>query len=125
MKVEVYRNLHKKCYSVRDCKTGRVILHKDVLMLENVKYVVRQAGRERVLKENRKNVHAFVRGKLIDELPAWYYENNGHWDFGSATYNPYKYKSFVDNFTGKPVYESNLAILFPCDFNKGSIKWYN
>ena len=27
MRVEVYWNLRKGCYSVRDCKTGRVVEH--------------------------------------------------------------------------------------------------
>ena len=65
MKVEIYRNLHKGCLSVRH--NGRVIrhlLHGERLTLEDVSLVVGKAGRERVLREKRKNVHAFIRGTV-------------------------------------------------------------
>ena len=68
MKVEIYRNLHKGCLSVRH--NGRVIrhlLHGEHLQLEGVTLVVGKAGRERVLREKRKNVHAFIRGTVAAE----------------------------------------------------------
>ena len=51
-------------------------------------------GREKVLREKRKNVHAFVKGYLQDaenvdtDRPAT-----------QVTYNPYKYETFVDKHT--------------------------
>ena len=62
MRVEVYFNLHKKTFSVRSAKSGKVLLHTDEVHIENPEFVVRQSGRNRVLSEGRKNVHAFVRG---------------------------------------------------------------
>ena len=47
-KIEVYRNLHKKCFSVRH--KGRVVMHlqdHEQLSLTNVKFVVQPAGRAR------------------------------------------------------------------------------
>ena len=64
MKVEVYRNLHKNCWSVRDCKTKKVIKHVQSAYIKNAELVVQPAGRSKVLREQRKNVHAFVRGQL-------------------------------------------------------------
>ena len=64
MRVEVYFNLHKKTFSVRSCRTGRVIHHTDKVHIANPEFVVRKAGRERVLREGKKNVHAFVRGDV-------------------------------------------------------------
>jgi hypothetical protein len=69
LRVEVYRNLHKDCYSVRalsGTNKGRVIGHVRSITLQNVSFVVQPAGRKRVLKEQRKNVHAFVRGTTTD-----------------------------------------------------------
>lgn len=89
MKVDIYFNLHKKCLSIRH--KGKVIAHADNAELDNVKFIVSQAGRARVLREKRKNVHAFVRGELVSygqQLP------NEPKD-GNVTYNPYKYDSFV------------------------------
>ena len=65
-KVEIYRNLHKKCYSVR--QKGKVVAYfgyTDELILKDAKFAVQPAGRERVRRENKKNVHAFVRGTVI------------------------------------------------------------
>ena len=55
MRVEVYWNLRKNCYSVRDCKTGRVVEHTNSLWIRNALFVVRQAGREKVLRDKQKN----------------------------------------------------------------------
>ena len=69
LRVEVYRNLHKNCYSVRALSgedKGRVIDHVQSITLRDVSFVVQPAGRNRVLEEKRKNVHAFVRGTITD-----------------------------------------------------------
>ena len=99
MRVEVYWNLHKKLFSVRALEgenKGRVIEHAYKVKLEEASFVVQPAGRERVLREGKKNVHAFVRGRLAPyiEGPRRSYP---------VTYNPYKYDSFVQPETEKPV----------------------
>lgn len=107
MRVEVYYNLHKKTFSVRALEgenKGRVISHQNQVALQDVKFVVRESGRQKVLEEKRKNVHAFVRGNIVDDhdfIPS-----------GSATYNPYHYATFVDTDTKEPVYESDSVWLF-------------
>lgn len=58
--VKVYRNLRDKCYSVQ--YRGKVIAHVDSIVLKRAAFVVSEAGRQRVIKSKRKNVHAFVRG---------------------------------------------------------------
>ena len=93
MRVEVYYNLHKHVFSVRH--KGRVIAHTNAIQIKNAEYVVRKSGRQRVLKEGRKNVHAFVRGDMLEH-------KGGAFDMSFSvlgdrvTYNPYKYDSFVD-----------------------------
>jgi len=101
-KVEVYRNLHKKCWSVR--QDGLVKFHCVQIFMRDCKFVVQPAGRAKVLREKRKNVHAFVRGYLWDgnlptDLPE--IENNNIWD--NISYNPYKADTFVDGLNN-PVY---------------------
>ncbi len=54
-KVEVYWNLHKNCFSVRSCETGRVIAHTSAVDIKDAKFVVRQAGRRKVLQEKKKD----------------------------------------------------------------------
>ena len=66
MKVQVYRNLHNGLISIQDLSTGLVLGHAYAIDLKRADFIVREAGRQQVIKEKRKNVHAFVRGKVID-----------------------------------------------------------
>jgi|TARA_B100000768_G_scaffold97626_1_gene91051 hypothetical protein len=102
MRVEVYYNLHKHIFSVRH--KGRVIAHMSDVTIMNPTYVVRQAGRLKVLKEGRKNVHAMVRGEMSEEIFGL---NNGV----AVTYDPYKYSSFVTKADEQPILESKVAVL--------------
>lgn len=91
-RVRVYRNLRKKCWSVMDMKTGRVIEHLKALGIEDVTFVVRPGGRAKVLRERRKNVHAFVVGVIRyrnGQQPSFV----GAWD--PVTYNPYAGPNFM------------------------------
>lgn len=89
-KVRMYWNLHKKIWSVQDCKTGRVTNHVTALTLADAKFVVRPAGRARVLREGKKNVHAFAVGyiSLSNGIATC---RTGR----PVTYNPYKRDTFV------------------------------
>ena len=83
--VKVYFNLHKKCFSI--LQNGLVVGHTDSIALRDVTFKVSQAGRNRVLKERRKNVHAFVTGYLDCFADERFYDVK-------IVYNPYKYDSF-------------------------------
>ena len=72
-KVRVYWNLHKKCWSIQDGKSGLVIDHKQNLLLERAKFVVRKGGQKRVREEGKKN------------MPLW----------RRVSYNPYKNDFFM------------------------------
>lgn len=105
MKVYVYYNLHKKCWSIKaleGAQKGRVIDHEEYVWLKNATPRVSEAGRQRVLKERRKNVHAGIVGE-------WCRGECHDSDLltGEVTYNPYKYNSFVfkedeRTFNGSP-----------------------
>ena len=107
-RVFVYRNLHYKnqvMYSVKSLKTGRVILRTPVIYLTDVELKVSKAGRKRVLKEKRKNVHAGVVG---------YMEPIGFNSFRCnirVTYNPYKQDSFTRVYNGSKVKKAKSAFL--------------
>ena len=66
MRVQVYRNLNNGLISIQDLSTGLVLGHASAIDLQEATFIVREAGRQQVIKEKRKNVHAFVRGKVID-----------------------------------------------------------
>lgn len=65
MKVFCYGNLHKGLWSVRDQTTRKVTHHLASLTIEEATFKVSEAGRQRVLREGRKNVHAGVEGTLV------------------------------------------------------------
>ena len=113
IEVEVYYNLHKKCLSVRDRKTGLVVKHTHAIKLVGrnrygsglVCFSVSEKGRQRVLEQQRKNVHAFVRGNVVLNKVKSLEERKARKPktLRRVTYNPYKYEQFVDAKTGKPV----------------------
>ena len=51
MEVDVYRNLHKNVWSVRNRATGRVRQYADKFVVRNAKFVVQPAGMAKVLRE--------------------------------------------------------------------------
>jgi hypothetical protein len=111
-RVDVYRNLHDNCLSVKDMDTdsdeyGTVIRHVDQILIEDAEFIVRQKGRQKVIDTGVKNAHAFVHGlwefdvERIEEV----IENRE-----LIEYNPEHYKNFVHVGTGYPV-ESADAVL--------------
>ena len=114
MKVEIYYNLHKHVLSVRE--KGLVIKHTPAAEVFNAKFVVQPGGRKRVLRDKRKNVHAFVRGTagrlsktILSEMLGRKYKVPANWV--RVTYNPYKYNSFVEAESGEPIHESPHVII--------------
>lgn len=104
--VEVYWNLHKRCFSIRDASTKLVIAYASQVMLSSVEFKVSEAGRQRVLRERRKNVHAVVRGTWIrGARPADFTE------WSPVVYNPYRAGHFAMLSHGEPIYKASHAYL--------------
>lgn len=101
MKVDVYYNLHKKCWSIRHKRI--VVAYRSSLSLKDCILKVNEAGRKRVLAEKRKNIHAFVRGYWTDTSPEE--------PVTELYYNPYKTPSFQVKKTGEPVLKSKHVVL--------------
>jgi hypothetical protein len=106
MRVFVYFNLHKKLFSIKameGANRGRVVAHSDEVFLTDAVFKVSEAGRQRVLRERRKNVHAGVLGQ-------WQQPNEGGYPV-RVTYNPYKYSSFVEMGSEVPVHSARRVHL--------------
>ncbi|MBY0403208.1 MAG: hypothetical protein K2X66_04870, partial [Cyanobacteria bacterium] len=142
-RLEIYYNLHRKCLSARGLDRnyrGRVVARPRGILLKKVRFVVQPKGRERVLREGRKNVHAFVRGILVQLNPSlnvlnqWFSKGLSQSQIQSkqvtktetetideiaknnlrwrkVTYNPYKYQSFVDAETHQPIHQAELVYI--------------
>ena len=105
-KVQMYRNLHKDTFSIRDAKTKRVIAYGNHVKLSNVRMNVQKSGREKVRREKRKHIHAFITG---------IYEGNDQIDINKSWeliyYNPYTTETFIKIATGEPTFNANRAYL--------------
>ena len=144
-RVEVYRNLHNNTFSVRLLRPrlgrgghssglnprwrlkGKVIKHLEnwmTLNLQNVKFAVQPAGRDKVRREGRKNVHAFVRGTVVGAEDHNFVETFKEKCTEWVTYNPYQNDTFVANVadpettftTFQSVLKANLVTL-----NQGNV----
>jgi hypothetical protein len=107
MKVAAYYNLHKNIFSLQSREKdtyGKVIGHVESVVLKSPKFVVRQAGREKVLNDKTKNVHAFVVGYVVDGVDT---RNLAK----IVTYNLYKYSTFVVKETEEPIEQAEYAVL--------------
>ena len=115
MKADVYFNLHRKVWSIRDRKTGLVSAHKRVVVFPHgARLVVQPKGRERVLKTGSKNIHAFARGESPEMSNNWQ-----NWaEFGLAlpypsrvTYNPKRADHFTYAMTGERIDSAQYLVM--------------
>ena len=122
MRVFCYFNLHRKCFSLKAMDgpdKGRVVAHADAVHLKDVSFKVSAAGRNRVLRERRKNVHAGAVG-TVERFLAHGAEMGRQWlsakeNFETAgravSYNPYKAGHFFEVDSGAAVLSASECML--------------
>ena len=148
---EVYRNLHWKdetVYSVRKCSDGLVEGHGYYVILDGntktpVTFAVGPKGNQRVRDEQRKNVHAVIRGCIVNAVWAYadmdasekehaqeamkHYKSREMGDregyeWREVIYNPYKCRTFVTREASpslgvedvyKPIFTARKVIIGP------------
>jgi hypothetical protein len=117
-KFYIYWNLHKKCFSVK--YKGKVIRHLNNFSASGVQFKVSELGRQRVIKEQRKNVHAYI---VADEIENVSKSDRFHTllDGFEVTYNPYKHTQFVDTKWEIAVNKARWVLLNTNMFNKPRI----
>lgn len=101
-KVFVYKNLHNRKFSIKNLETGLVVGHAISLALTDVTFKVSEAGRQRVLTEQRKNVHAGIVGTYLPEKLF-----NLESGTNQVSYNPYYCGVFYDVETKEDVTEAS------------------
>lgn len=91
--VKTHWHFHKKCYSVSQydsiAKGYRVIGYMDGMTLRDARFTVSESGRQRVLREGVKNVHAHVSG-FVEADVALPLGGDGY----PLRYNPYRNAKF-------------------------------
>jgi hypothetical protein len=108
MQVKVYYNLRKQCLSVMDKATRRVIKHVQNITLGDVKFSVSKKGVERIRRNKRKAVVAFVEGRMIECDTICVAPELG---WHAVSFNPYKHNSFVLRDTQTKIDSSSYATI--------------
>ncbi|WP_139926295.1 hypothetical protein [Hymenobacter sp. DG01] len=103
--VKAYRNLQKKGYwSILFKVDGKekVVAHLPDVHLLNVTFEVREKGRQRVIRDKHKNVHAFAHGTFTSTVaePAT-----------AISYDPYLACYFYRKQDQSPVYSASQVRL--------------
>ena len=106
MKIRAYFNLHKRLFSIqhRTPKGWRLWKHVDNVALHFPVFIVNERGRQRVLRDKRKNVHAFVEGILSAPMCV------DPDDLTRVSYDPYKGNAFVIKNSGVAVMNRRYLI---------------
>jgi hypothetical protein len=120
---DCYLNLNKPGYlSIRAAEgpdKGRVVGYVSAIELAGCTFRVSEAGRQRVIRERCKNVHASVRGRIVqsssEEAPSsslvarlGNLMANGGID---TTFNPYFTPTFIDRESKRPVYAAQTVVI--------------
>jgi hypothetical protein len=95
--IDVYRNLNKtNFYSIRN-RSGefknKVSGYAHAIIVRHPEFIVSKAGRARVQKEKRKNVHSFVRGQFCVAFNAEVIMSRLN-DYLRVSYSPYVFDTF-------------------------------
>jgi hypothetical protein len=102
MRVICYRNLRRQVWSIAEIRgrngVGHVIAHQRHVILANVSFVVKEPARRRVIRNRRREVHAWAMGELVETVPAGRQI--------PITYNPYRAPTFTTRDEQTPIHSS-------------------
>ena len=124
MRVRVYYNINRSVWSIKAMDgefKGKVIGHADAVVLSDAHTVVSEVGRQRVLRERRKNVHAYIDGQLqqvsgyqkrlmTPKLAQGYPEGMSQLTF--LYYNPYRVSHFMWALAGGSSEGQTLSLVY-------------
>lgn len=123
LRTYVYRNLRRNCLSLMQQQL--VVGYAEAVLLSDVEFRVRLSGRQKVLEQKQKNVHAFAIGKLDSDqldpsgvISGQYLEKN-YWSLvtersvslTTVSYNPYRFGYFFNVETLEPVITGKRALV--------------
>ncbi|MDX1434609.1 MAG: hypothetical protein R3286_19360 [Gammaproteobacteria bacterium] len=107
--VRVFRNWKRGCYNIM--QGGQVVATARQVRLADVEFRVREPGRQRMLRLRRRNVHAYAIGHLLDHVHPLEQRSLGGVAGRSAFYDPWRFATFVDGESHRPVRHAHLVQL--------------
>lgn len=121
LRVRVYLNLHQPGHlsvvALEGPNKGKVVAHTLAVVLDDCQFAVSESGRQRVIREQSKNVHAAIRG-VVTAIACSPEERS---DFERRAdelliqgcpvyYNPYRTALFLNRKTDKPLHNAAKVI---------------
>jgi hypothetical protein len=95
IKFRIYRNLHKGNFSIqsyiKEKKGYRVTDRVSTAVFEKCSFTVSEPSRQKVIREGRKNVHAYINSESYRVVNSCIDVSK----FREIYYNPYIYDSFI------------------------------
>ena len=107
--VRVFKNLTYGCYGI--LQDGKLKASARQVQLTDVEFRVRESGRQRALKEQRRNVHAFAVGTLVDWVHPTETRQLTGVEGRVISYNPVGSGLFFDKLTNDPVMTADIVHL--------------
>lgn len=120
---DTYLNLNRGCLSVRSAagaSRGRVWGYAAAVEISEARFVVQAGGRQRVLRNRCKDVHAWVRGSTrviaeegrdVGRLLARWQEACARGEAVDVAYNPFYTETFVRRTTAEPVFLARRVVI--------------
>jgi len=108
-RVHIFKNWKHNCYSIM--QHGVVVASARQVRLGDVEFRVRESGRDRMLKQQKKNLHAYAIGRLLDFVHPSQDDDLESVEGRSVFYNPYRFAYFADCETEAPVTGADIVQL--------------
>ena len=107
--VRVFKNPLRDCYTIM--QGFRVLASARQVRLREVTFTVRERGRQKMLREGKRTVHAWINGLLVD-----FTHDDECRDLQTLVgrrvgYNPHRAGSFMDRDDDTPVTRASLVQL--------------
>lgn len=107
--VKIYKNLHNGLFSVM--QDNLVVAHIENFKMSSVIFKVNESGRQRVIQEKKKNVHAFI-CRLLQEINCTDDDLIISNPYTKIRYNPYVSDSFMLSINSFKI--NNAAKVYGC-----------
>lgn len=109
-RVEINYNLQKHCLAMRETKPKARKKHRKRILIMDAKFSVQPAGHKKAVESGVRNVHAYVRGHLMENTENESLITKLKKSGKMVRYNPFRSDSFHDSEMD-PVYEAKYAYL--------------
>ena len=105
--VRVFKNWRLGCYNIM--QDGRLLASAREIRLGSVEFLVRESGRQRMLRRQKRNVHAYAIGQLVDYVHPSEERSLDPLHGRGVFYDPHRFSSFVDVETRDAVTRASSA----------------